>query len=94
MHRLAIVTAAALGLAATPVVACDGSGRRGPSAEARAQAFAEADADGNGALNATEFAAYKAALDRARAEHIFAKLDADGDGQVTQAELEDARPRR
>jgi hypothetical protein len=94
MRKLTIFAAAALGLAATPVLACDGPGRGGPPPEVRAQALSEADSDGNGALSATEFEAFKAALDRARAGHMFARLDADGDGQVTVTELEAGPPPR
>jgi hypothetical protein len=94
MRKFALFTATVIGLVAAPVLACDGRGRGGPSAEVRAQALAEADSDGNGALSETEFEAFKAALDRARAKHMFARLDADGDGQVTDAELEAGRPQR
>jgi hypothetical protein len=94
MRKFAIFTAAAIGLAATPVLACDGRGKGGPSPEVRAEALSEADSDGNGALSATEFQAFKAALDRAHAAKKFAKLDADGDGQVTVTELEAGPPRR
>ena len=88
MRKFAIFTAAAIGLAATPVLACDGPGPGGPKPEVRAEALSEADSDGNGALSATEFEAFKAALDRARAGQMFARLDAARDGQVTLQELE------
>ena len=81
----------ALAVTAAPALACDGPGNGAKRAEVQAQALAEADRDGNGALSAEEFEGFKAALARARADHMFAKLDADGDGQVTPAEL-DAAP--
>ena len=91
MYKFAILSAAVIGLAATPILACDGKGRGGLPPEVKAEVFAEADADGNGALSVTEFEVFKTAIKRERTERKFAKLDADADGQVTQAELDAAR---
>jgi hypothetical protein len=83
---------AASAFVAAPVLACEG-GRGEKYAEARNAAFADADADGNGALSAEEYPAFKEALHRKKADAHFARLDKDDDGLVTAEELEDAGPK-
>jgi hypothetical protein len=80
---------AALTFLAAPALACEG-GRGEKYAEARSAALAEADADGDGALSAAEYPAFKEALHRKKAEAHFARLDKDDDGLVTAEELENA----
>jgi hypothetical protein len=67
----------------------------GPPAEvlaAEAEAFAEADANGDGKLNADEFASFTTVM-RAKLDALhFAHLDTDGDGALTPAELAAGRP--
>lgn len=99
----ALLTAAALGVAAT-ASAFPGGGRPRPPS------FEELDADGSGSISAEEFAAplleHYAELDAdgdgvvtaeefmVRSTERFTELDTDGDGTLTEAELRAGRPGR
>ncbi|MGD9764753.1 MAG: EF-hand domain-containing protein [Candidatus Binatia bacterium] len=87
----AIATILAFG--AVPVFACDGA-KRADKEAARAAALAQADTNGDGALDANEFAVFHQTMAAQREQRLFAKLDADGNGQVTTEELNNAHWRR
>lgn len=66
----------------------------------REQMFSKSDANGNGGLDIGEFKAMGKNLPAGRSDQangdkaaeVFAKIDADGDGQITQSEMEAAKP--
>ena len=58
------------------------------SAEERNELFTAADADGDGKLNATEFATLHDLVRQKMDQQRFARLDTDHDGALTSAELE------
>ena len=94
MRKLrSLMLGAAVALAATPVLACDGAKSEAMKA-AKSAALAEADANGDGALNPEEFQAFHEAMRSRKAQIRFAKLDANGDGQVSAEELQSGRRHR
>ena len=78
----AFVGASAFGIATVAAQSTDGPGHRGGHGDRMERMLERADADGDGAIDAEEFAA--AALER------FERADADGDGLVTEAERDAA----
>ncbi|HEV7734391.1 MAG TPA: hypothetical protein VGR62_19615 [Candidatus Binatia bacterium] len=83
MTRIGAIT---LALGATVALARDDAKREAFDA-ARTAAFAQADANGDGALDAAEFAAFHDLM-RVQMETLrFSKLDADGNGTLTIEEI-------
>ncbi len=88
MTRIGAIT---LALGATVALARDEAKREAFDA-ARTAAFTQADANGDGALDAAEFAAFHDLM-RTQLEALrFTKLDADGNGQLSVEEITADRP--
>ena len=82
-----LMLAAALTLAALPVLADCGHGG-GPALQAELPAlFTQADIDGDGSLTLDEFKTFKQLVAQKRTQSQYQRLDANGDGKVTLDEI-------
>jgi hypothetical protein len=87
MKARVLLLAAAVTLAAVPVLA-HGGHACGQALQAELPAlFTQADANGDGSLSLDEFKTFKELVAQKRTELEFQRLDANGDGKVTLDEI-------